>query len=413
MIVVGGGIGGLLVAAIYPHVTLFEKTPVLGGRFRNIPYKGFQLTTGALHMIPHGATGPLARLLKRVGATCLIVDASPISTFYYEREFRFHELLEKIGSVEKMKLYSMLLEMRFRRGGSESLQDYLERRTQNELVLEGFRSFCIWSLSLEPSQVPCHEFFAIIRCIFRYRGPGVPMGGCSGIINALKDVILKKRNRILNRKVTGIMGDGAVTGVIDEDGTQYEDPVVVSDIGAKATSHLVAFPSDYQKRIDSMQPSEGIKYTLACHKPLIQHGGVMFTPGLRYIGGVDQVTNIDPSLAPDGYHLLMAHQRVSSHDFSGEREKGLAELDSLLGDIPYHVLGVQIYRSNNPVNHAAAGQDVGQATPIEGLYLVGDAAKGRGGIEVEGIALGVEALVAILKKRGIHPTNSENDVFRI
>lgn len=406
MIIIGGGIGGLLMAALYPNVTLLEKTSALGGRFRNIPYRGFQLTTGALHMIPHGATGPLARLLKRAEAHCSIVDASPISTFYYEKEYRFHELIKKIGSVEKWKLYAMLLEMRLREGGSESLQEYLDRRTQNTLVQEGFRSFCIWSLSMEPSNVPCHEFFAIIRSIFRYRGPGVPLGGCSGIIHALHKAIVQKKNRIVTTKVTEIMGDESVTGVIDEDGNQYEDSLIISDIGAKATSRLITFPSDYQKEIDSMHPSEGIKYTIACKKSVITHGGVMFTPGFSFIGGVDQVTNVDPSLAPPGYHLLMAHQKVSSHNFSKEREKGLTELKTLLADIPHEILSIQIYRKNNPVNHAATGFDVPQKTPIEGLYLVGDAAKGKGGIEVEGIALGVEALILLLKNKGIVPLYS-------
>jgi phytoene dehydrogenase-like protein len=36
-------------------------------------------------------------------------------------------------------------------------------------------------------------------------------------------------------------------------------------------------------------------------------------------------------------------------------------------------------------------------TPVKGLYLVGDSAKGEGGIEVEGIAMGVERLLKLVE----------------
>jgi phytoene dehydrogenase-like protein len=231
------------------------------------------------------------------------------------------------------------------------------------------------------------------------------MGGCSGIIDALHTVIKKKKNRILHKKITAIMGEERVIGVIDADGNHYRDSVVVSDIGAKATSRLITFPSSYQKKIDSLNPSRGMKYTISCKKPVINHGGVMFTPGLKHVGGINQVTNVDPSLAPRGYHMLMAHQRILSQNFAKEREKGLVELDLLLEGIPYEILGVQFYRGSNPVNHAATGYDMHPVTPIEGLYLVGDAAKGRGGIEVEGIAMGIETLMSVLKEPPVHPTS--------
>ena len=390
MIVIGGGLGGLLVAALYPNVTLFEKTPVLGGRFRNIPYKGFQLTTGALHMVPHGSRGPLAQLLRKAGADCTIVDSHPVATYYYDREMRFSHVLDTIGSAEKLRLYAMFFEMRFRKGGKKPFQEYLEARTKSELIHRGFESFCIWSLSLNPSELSCHEMFSITKFLFKYMGPGIPVGGCSGVVDALKKVILEKGNRIIHRKVTEISADEKVYGVIDEDGREYTDTLVVSDIGAQATSHIVKFPPEYQNRIDALTPSEGIKYSIASKEPLLQHTGVMFTPGLQYIGGVNQVTNADPSLAPKGYHLIMAHQKVTSPNFEKEKEKGFEDLDVLFKGKEYEVLAVQIYRKNNPVNHAASGQDLDQKTPIKGLYLVGDSAKGEGGIEVEGIALGVE-----------------------
>ncbi|HPS90276.1 MAG TPA: NAD(P)/FAD-dependent oxidoreductase, partial [Methanosarcina vacuolata] len=61
----------------------------------------------------------------------------------------------------------------------------------------------------------------------------------------------------------------------------------------------------------------------------------------------------------------------------------------------YEVLLIQSYHDNWPVNRAASGTDPGNETPIPGLYVVGDGAKGKGGIEVEGVALGV---VATMKK---------------
>lgn len=384
-------------AALYPNVTLFEKTSVLGGRFRNIPYKGFQLTTGALHMVPHGSRGPLAQLLQKAKADCTIADSRPVATYYFDRELRFSQVLKTIGSAEKLRLYAMLFEMKYRKGGKRPFQEYLEARTKSEMIHKGFESFCIWSLSLTPSELSCHEMFSITKSLFKYMGPGIPQGGCSGVINALEKVILKRGNKIIHKKVTDISADEKVYGVVDEDGKEYTDSIVVSDIGAQATSQLVKFSTEYQKRIDALTPSEGIKYSIASKEPLLQHTGVMFTPGLQYIGGVNQVTNADPSLAPKGYHLVMAHQKVTSQNFEKEKKKGLEDLDILFKGKEYEVLAVQIYRKNNPVNRASAGQDLDQKTPFTGLYLVGDSAKGEGGIEVEGIALGVEQLMKIIQ----------------
>ncbi len=387
----------MLTAALYPDVILFEKTSCLGGRFRNIPYRGFQLTTGALHMVPHGSKGPFSQLLRKVGADCEITDSDPLATFYYDEELRFRQVLKRIGFTERMRLYGMLLEMKYRRGGKKPFQEYLEKRTENEMVQNGFKSLCIWSLSLEPLEIPCHEMFSIIKSLFKYRGPGIPVGGCSGVVDALKKVILSKGNKIIHRKVTHISADEKVYGVADEDGNEYTDSVVVSDIGAKATSKLVKFPKEYQRKIEALKPSEGIKYSLASKESLIWHNGIMFTPGLEYIGGVNQVTNADPSLAPRGCHLVMAHQRISSSNFQKEKEKGLEELEILFKGRKYEVLAVQIYRENNPVSYAASEYDLDQKTPIEGLYLVGDCAKGEGGIEIEGIALGVERLWGLVR----------------
>ena len=82
-IVIGAGLGGLLSAARLSkaghEVEVFERLPITGGRFTNLSYKGFQLSSGAFHMLPHGPGGPLARLLREIGADVDIVRSEMTS----------------------------------------------------------------------------------------------------------------------------------------------------------------------------------------------------------------------------------------------------------------------------------------------------------------------------------------------
>ena len=63
----GAGLGGLLSSAMLTkhenRIFLAEKLPFLGGRFTSHKYEGFEIPTGAVHMIPHSQKGPLGQLL--------------------------------------------------------------------------------------------------------------------------------------------------------------------------------------------------------------------------------------------------------------------------------------------------------------------------------------------------------------
>ncbi len=123
----------------------------------------------------------------------------------------------------------------------------------------------------------------------------------------------------------------------------------------------------------------------------------MLTPYARRVNGINEVTNIDPSLAPPGKHLVMSHQALQSDDIESEIELGLKDLEDIFHKDDYEVLIVQTYRDGWPVNRAGSGSDLGNTTPIKGLYIVGDGAKGKGGIEVEGVAMGVDNTITLLQ----------------
>jgi hypothetical protein len=57
---------------------------------------------------------------------------------------------------------------------------------------------------------------------------------------------------------------------------------------------------------------------------------------------------------------------------------------------------MSVYRGEWPVNRLVQGHDVPTTTPVQGLYLVGDAVKPAGYLMVEGVAQGVNQLLDVL-----------------
>ncbi len=411
-LIIGGGLGGLLTAARLVkaghRVEIFERLPVVGGRFINLDYKGYKLTSGALHMIPHGSRGPLASMLRQVGADVKIVTSSPSVMLRIPdngsfRDISFEKFSSPLSLTDKLKLFYLNTKSRFVKPGDESFKDWFFPFIKDPWLIKFANAYCGWALSMRCDDVSVREMLAIIDNMRRYGGPGVPMGGCSAIINALEQVILSGGGIIhTNSQVDQILiVDNRAVGV-EAGGETILGDVVISDIGHQLTAQLYDHSDtdkfkEYTAALNSARPAPGIKICLGANRPLIGHSGVLLTPYARRVNGINEVTNIDPSLAPPGKHLIMSHQALQSDDIQSEIELGLKDLEDIFHKDDYEVLMVQTYRDGWPVNRAGSGLDLGNTTPIKGLYIVGDGAKGKGGIEVEGVALGVENTIGLLQ----------------
>ena len=410
-LIVGGGLGGLLTAARLVReghrVEVFERMPVIGGRFINLDYKGYQLTTGALHMIPHGNKGPLATMLRQVGANVKIIPSSPQAVLRMPdnggfKDISFYNFSAPLSWPNKLKLSYLTFKSRIIKPKDGTFKDWFSPFINDPWLVKLADAFCGWALSMRSDEVSASETLAIIENMRRYGGPGVPVGGCSAIIDALEQIILSGAGTIhTNRQVDRIlMVDGRAVGV-ETGGESILGDAVISDIGHPATAQLYDHPAtdefrEYMTAMESARPSAGIKICLGADRPLIGHSGVLFTPYAKRVNGINEVTNVDPSLAPQEKHLIMSHQTLQSDDVQSEIELGLKDLEDIFKGKEYEVLMVQTYRDGWPVNRAESGSNVGNTTPIKGLYVVGDGAKGKGGIEVEGVALGVENTMKLL-----------------
>jgi phytoene dehydrogenase-like protein len=400
--VVGAGLGGLLSALGLLKkgydVTVFETLGYPGGRFTNREYRGYQLSTGALHMIPHGRRGPLGRMLSSLGADVDIIDSVPDGLFRVKgRDYPFDEISELFSLVDKVKLSAVLAKLLTLGGGGEdSFKDWLQRRIENPLALKLADSFCGWALSIDSSQISAKELIAITKNVNRLKGPGIPLGGCKGVTDALVEGIESEGGKLelgCRVKKIGIKKGKAKYVATNKD--KYDCNLVVSDVGPKATVKLVGevFPGYYAEKINGIKEAVGIKISVACDKPMLGHSGVLFTPEARRIDGLNEVTNADPRLAPKGKHLLMAHQALVPEE--GVREEirmGIADLHKIFPDFKEHcrVITAQCYRGKWPVNRALSGMEIRPETPVKNLYIVGDAVKPNGYMETDGLAAGVE-----------------------
>ncbi|NJE85308.1 NAD(P)/FAD-dependent oxidoreductase [Thermococcus sp. CX2] len=409
-VVIGSGVGGLLTASFLAkngyEVTVLEKAPYIGGRCTNLNYKGFGLSTGAFHMIPHGEDGPLAYLLKLLNADVQIVNSNPKGMIFYEgRTFHYHEGWKYLSFMEKARALKLMADIK--RGklpqGEEaemSGREWIRKRIgDNEFVDLFIKSFLGWADSV--LDVPAIELAKEIKAALRWGGPGLVKGGCKSIPEALSMIIRMNGGRILTKK-KAVEVDVEGKKVITADNEEFPYDILISNIGIKETVSLIgrdAFDRDYLKRVDELKPSEGIKYNIALKGGPRIGNTVVFTLDTERINGYNEPSSISPELAKEGYTLIMLHHALQSRNVKAEQKKGIDDIYRIFPDIDNEgeILLIQTYLDGNPVNRVASGQVV-EDFPIENVYVVGDAYKLSGGIEVDGIALGV---MRVLEKLGL------------
>lgn len=409
-LVAGAGLGGLLTACALAkrglEVEVHERLPYPGGRFTNIVYKGYHLSTGALHMIPHGRRGPLGEMLRELGASVEILPSSPQAVFRVGgRDYGMEELPSVFPAGEKLRAAKVLALMklgRCRAEAGESYGEWLERQGFGDRVLRLADAFTGWCLSLRAHQVPAKEVIAQVRNLSRLGETGIPAGGCRGVIEALVEVLESEGGRlVLNSRVERVAGKPWEYEVSTGEGRRRAE-VVVSNAGLRRTARIArdVLPEDCLKRLEGIKPVPGVKVSVACDEPVLGHSGVVFTPDAERVCGMNEVTNAVPELAPEGKHLLMAHAAPAGGNLRREAELAVQDLHRLIPEFKRRcrVIAVQTYSGEWPVNHAPSGSHLPPNTPAGGFYIVGDGIKPEGWMETEGIAMGVKLMLEHLSR---------------
>jgi phytoene dehydrogenase-like protein len=445
--VIGAGLGGLLSAAHLlqrgRHVVVLERLPHSGGRFTAKTFQGVQVSSGAVHMVPFGSSGVLARMLRSLRVPYHFFDADVFGSFHVNgKQYRSRGILGvfKFLGPRQFFWFTRIGYLMFFRPLPHSEQNlpfdlWLERYIdikRNRLLVTFFERIARFALSLELHQVSTAEVIHATKNMFRYGAPAIVQGGCGKLARTLEQHLLAHGGDVrLSCEVLAILHkDGHVTGVRTRDKITGEEvilnaPLVVSDIGPRATYALLHNRKVTQAEVlkksggtqgvgssgisqtlvgaesDALDIHEavGLKVHILSDVSLIPHKGIMYCLDTQRIAGIVQPTNSDPSLAPAGKHLLITHQVIQSNNIEEERALALADLRMLFGealDKHCRVLTMGTYRGEWPVNRIAQGEDMQAQTAVEGLYMVGDAVKPPGYLMVEGVAQSVNQFLDLL-----------------
>jgi phytoene dehydrogenase-like protein len=431
IIVIGAGIGGLIAACqlgqANKRVLLVENLSFLGGRFSAFDFNGSQIPSGAFHTFPHGDNGPLAQALSRSGVEVEVPSSEIFASFHVggqniivQNGFGILKVVPTIS--EKISLVRALFHSWFKLHYPGSFGEWLIETGISERGRAIYDRFCQFALSTSVYDVSYEEGRKVTGMIIKFGLPGVPLGGAQritkqlGLVAEKAGVVIRKSSQVQKLFVE----QGKVTGVLVHDRRNKRDyeayaSVVISNIGPQNTIDMAKesgiVGTDKSVSLpDAPLPAVGLKIQVLSPHSLVDHDSIMFCLDTKRVAGILQASNVDPSLAPPGKHLLISHQTIPhGSDWREELKLGLADWEYLFGEkfADCEVLGASHFPDRFPVNWATQGYDLReQIFAGRGLWMVGDGVKPQGLIMAEGVAGSAEQVVnMILGNKNTTPWN--------
>lgn len=416
VVIIGSGIGGLMTAAALARdsrrVGVFEKLSFIGGRYTEIDYGGYAVTTGAWTSL--GPKSNIGEFLAEIGAE---VDYLSLRDRGCDQQFsirfkdgREYPSLQAMLPREDWRAFVRAL-VRGRKLDLQeaSTRDYIEEHVKNDDLIGAVNAVAATASGVDIDQFPASEYVVITRDTARAGLDfAVTVGGVRTLIEALEGVITSHGGQIFPTKEVSriLLHRGAATGIALQNGDRTEADTVIHNAGIGRFVKLVGpenLPPEYLARVEKLVPVDCAAIILGTTEPLLTEAPILMTPGTDRVVGIFTPTFLDPSVAPEGKHMYDVFLPLYSDDRTKELELAMGDLRALFPDLD-DILDITV-----PMFFTGAwagtesGQTVGQVgdqrldpkSPIPNLYLVGMDVIGSGAAG-DLIPIGVRRLLEYL-----------------
>ena len=398
-VIIGSGIGGLMTAAALAkegqRVGVFEKLPFIGGRYTEIDYRGYAVTTAAWTSL--GPKSNIGEFLEEMGAPIEYVSLRDMGCpqqftvrFKDGREFAS---LQTMLSRRDWRAYVRAL-VRGRKPDLQdaSTRDYVEEYVSNESLIDAVNAIALTASGVDIDRFPASEYIVVTTDTARAGLDfACTVGGVRTLIQALEDAVTSHGGQVFTNTEVGrvLLEGGNAAGVALTSGDRVEASTVIHNGGIGRFVKLVGpenLPADYVSRVHDLVPVDCAALILGTTEPLLTEAPILMTPGTDRVTGIFAPTFLDPSVAPPGRHMVDVFLPVLSDDRTQELELAMGDLRALFPNLDEALDFMVPMFFTGTWTGAETGQTFGQVgdqrfdprSPIPGLYLVGMDAVGSG-----------------------------------
>ncbi len=415
-IIIGAGIGGLMTAAgllkAGKKVLMLEKGTFIGGKYTELNYKGYKVTTGSWTGM--GKRSHIDRFCRDLGANVKYTTLKDMKMkgigqgiLGKIRLNNGNEMIpliseEKIISDEEMYQFAQIMMAisakklpNIDRSKNISTREFAENYTRSETVIRFLDSIIGVASGLNTNSMPASEFKVITDEGFglAFAKFGYCKGGVKGYIDALEKIINAYGGEIRTKSNVKkiIIDDNCASGVELSNGEIISSKIVVHNAGARRLLTLGGrknFPSILIKKIDSLVPVDCVAIILGLKKPVSKDVPMIFTPDCERVVGLFEPTFFDQSVAPPNRTMIDAFCPFKSKNIKKEIDLAIEDLQTLYPDIldtsNVDFQQNMIFHKETPAAECAqtfnqTGNDrIDPKTPVDNLYFVGFDAHGSG-----------------------------------
>ncbi len=438
VVVIGTGIGGSSVAPLLAkegmEVTVLERNSFPGGKAASFEREGFIYDTG-VHWLARGDRGPMGEIANIVGAEIKFNSMETAMQYTtggrtarlsqnMDEEESLQRLFEDIGVLPENRegAYALFKDLARERSPEElaeldevSFSDYIARFVDDEQlnrVLDGFTGMY---MCISRRAASAGEFILCFSGQAREKNLCYPVGGMRSVPMAYLDALQYMGGELrYSAPVEQIVIEGGKVRGVEAGGFIPAD-IVISNNGIKETIALAgrhSFPDDYLNVADNLRLSFGavsVKYALDTE--LVGSPLSCYFPDFREKDKVERQAAIfvpvpsaaDASLAPPGCQLVLAGSLAPPGLEEPEQAKVICNdmldrIENTMRDLYPEIEEHAIWKIRTDTRYIAeisgrwSGEVIGIAqnrhqvgknrpssvTPVQGLYLVGADAGGRG-----------------------------------
>ena len=340
IIIIGAGVGGLSIGTLLVNaghkVSIYEKTERVGGRTTSIKFKDHVLDNG-FHIMPFYKKSAIYDVLKSANIVSKLKLAIVDEIAFYDGNFHTYPKgiidilrMSLIPLKSRLSLLKILLPMAFT---SMEKAEEMDQTPLTEVTKKldshsktFFDAVCMLAFADTTDHISLGEFARTIIRANPFKGGtsefAYPdMGGYDRISEVMGNYIQENNSSLtLGVSIKKILvKDSKVVGVLLADDTRIQsDCVIISYPAYHAINQLFdegIFDDDFVKHTNRLNKTTSVVEVHFALSKKLDDRQVVFPVGENYTSkGIFFISNITPSVSPQGEHLIIVGTPVKPEE---------------------------------------------------------------------------------------------------